>query len=245
MLGDNIYPERILFGGKRGGHPDLFEERFDDYYRPLLDLGVKFFAVLGNHDVEADSGRSMIADKKRFHMIGEAGFYSYEPDDSKGLITFFALNSVSMVSGRTDKEQVEWLREALKACTTTWKIVYMHHPMYGASGGHHIDSGFFSELERILIEGGVQVVLSGHNHYYARSKPQHGIIYIISGGGGRSLVSVRSAGRMEKAAERFHFLYFEAAFNRLDYWAITADGSLLDRGFLEPDPKPIPAQNTP
>ena len=234
MLGDNIYPESMLFGGKKGGHPDLFEERFDNYYKPLLDSGVNFFAVLGNHDMEADDGRSMIADKKRFHMIGDTGFYSYEPDDSKGLITFFALNSPTLVSG-VDKAQVEWLREALKVCSTTWKVVFMHHPMYAASGGHNIHSGLFHQLEQVFIDGGVQLVLSGHNHYYARSKPQNGITYIISGGAGRSLVAVRSRGLMEKTAERFHFMYFEAAFKRLDYWAITDSGVFLDRGFLEPN----------
>ncbi len=242
MLGDNIYPESSVFGGKKGGDPRLFKSRFDDYYQPLLDNKVKFFAALGNHDMEADRGRSMIADKERFHMIGSLGYYSFEPEpqDQKGLITFFAVNSIPMVEGGTDKGQIDWLRETLKVTNSTWKVVFMHHPVYTGAGGHRADQGLLNALETVLVDGGVQLVLSGHNHYYARTKPHRGITYITAGGGGRDLVSVKSTGQLEKAVEDYHFMYFEASFNRLDYWAISGDGKELDRGFIEPHPKTSP-----
>jgi acid phosphatase len=240
MLGDNIYGEGGFFGGDRGGDPDLFQERFDAHYKPLLDSGVKFFATLGNHDMEADGGRAMIADKERFHMIGSTGFYSFEPEreegQSEGLITFFAVNSVPMVKGGTDQGQITWLKETLARTKTTWKVVFMHHPMYTAIGGHRVDEGLLRLLEPIFVENGVQLVLSGHNHYYARTKPMRGITYITSGGGGRSLVSIKSTGQLTKAIKTYQFMYFEASFGRLDYWAIDGRGSEIDRGFLEPKP---------
>jgi 3',5'-cyclic AMP phosphodiesterase CpdA len=247
MLGDNIYAERSFFGGMRGGDPRLFKSRFDDYYQPLLDNSVKFFATLGNHDMEADRGRSMIADKERFHMIGSLGYYSFEPEpeDKKGLITFFAVNSIPLVNGGVDNGQITWLKETLKVTKTTWKVVFMHHPIYTGAGGHRADQGLINSLENVLIEGGVQLVLSGHNHYYARTKPQRGITYITAGGGGRSLVSVKSTGQLEKAIEDYHFMYFEASFNRLDYWTISGDGKEIDRGFIEPHPNPVSTETTP
>jgi hypothetical protein len=245
MLGDNIYPSRSFLGGMRGGDPRLFKSRFDDYYKPLLDNKVKFFATLGNHDMEADKARSMIADKERFHMIGNNGYYSYTPDEQTGLITFFAVNSIPMVDGGTDKGQIDWLKETLKVTDSTWKIVFMHHPIYTGAGGHRADQGLLNALESVMVEGGVQLVLSGHNHYYARTRPQQGITYITAGGGGRSLVSVKSTGQLEKAVEDYHFMYFEASFNRLDFWTISGDGREIDRGFLEPHPKTAPTQQTP
>lgn len=245
MLGDNIYPESSFFGGLKGGDPRLFKKRFDDYYKPLLDNNVKFFAALGNHDMEADRGRSMIADKERFHMIGSLGYYSFEPEDQKGLITFFAVNSIPIVDSGTDKGQIDWLRETLKVTNSTWKVVFMHHPIYTGAGGHRADEDLLNALESVLVEGGVQLVLSGHNHYYARTKPQRGITYITAGGGGRSLVSVKSTGQLDKAIEDYHFMYFEASFNRLDYWTISGNGNEIDRGFLEPHPKTAPTSNTP
>src|SRR6266404_9447268 len=41
MMGDNMY------GGKK---PQDFQKKFEQPYKALLDAGVKFYAVLGNHD---------------------------------------------------------------------------------------------------------------------------------------------------------------------------------------------------
>ena len=43
MLGDNIYPH---------GEAALFKPRFEEPYKDLLKDGVKFYASLGNHDLE-------------------------------------------------------------------------------------------------------------------------------------------------------------------------------------------------
>src|SRR5439155_18643102 len=57
MLGDNIY----------GGHrPKDFLNKFERPYKPLLDAGVKFYAVLGNHDDPNDERLY-----KPFNMNGE------------------------------------------------------------------------------------------------------------------------------------------------------------------------------
>ena len=42
MMGDNMYGSET---------PNDFEKKFSDVYKPLLDLKVKFYAVLGNHDL--------------------------------------------------------------------------------------------------------------------------------------------------------------------------------------------------
>ena len=41
-----------------------------------------------------------------------------------------------------------------------------------------------SALEPILVDGDVDVVLTGHEHFYERIQPQHGISYFVSGGAG-------------------------------------------------------------
>jgi hypothetical protein len=41
MLGDNIYG---------GSGPKDYEKKFEVPYKPLLGTGVKFYALLGNHD---------------------------------------------------------------------------------------------------------------------------------------------------------------------------------------------------
>src|SRR5262245_43452398 len=89
MLGDNIYGKNIFL---KGGNQKLFPDRFDKYYKPLIDRGVKFYAVLGNHDMETRGGRDEIADRDRFNILGKDGYYTFTPDvqiDGKPLVTFF------------------------------------------------------------------------------------------------------------------------------------------------------------
>lgn len=66
MLGDNIYGSSF---GTRGGSRSLFTERFDEHYFPLMNAGVKFYATLGNHDMETKRGADEVADKKRFNIL--------------------------------------------------------------------------------------------------------------------------------------------------------------------------------
>lgn len=231
MLGDNIYGEGF-FGKYKGGNPKLFEKRFDKYYLPLLNQGVLFFASLGNHDLEADDGKSMIADKKRFHIMSDTGYYAFEPASSpKGLITFFALNSPRL-GKKGDPDQIPWLERSLFESKSIWKVAFFHHPMYTADGSHSTDDEVRKALEPVLEKGGVQLVLAGHNHFYVRMKPIDGITHITSGGGGRYLHSVKPGPMTAAVADRYHFLYFEAYSDRLDFWSVSDSGPVLDQGSI-------------
>src|SRR4029453_1170157 len=75
MRGDNL---------DGGDDPQDFERKFAQPYKALLDLRVKFYAALGNHD---DSGRQILYDN--FNM-GEKTYYSFKPRND---VHFFALNS--------------------------------------------------------------------------------------------------------------------------------------------------------
>ena len=160
MLGDNIY------GGQTAAD---FERKFELPYRPLLDAGVKFYASLGNHDESNDS------DYKPFHMDGKR-YYSFK----QGNAEFFALDSNYM-----DTQQIEWIRKQLSGSNATWKICYLHHPLYSAGKFHGPDLDLRKILEPIFQEMDVSVVLAGHEHVYERIQPQNGIYYFVLGNSGQ------------------------------------------------------------
>ena len=137
-----------------------------------------FHAAIGNHD---DSAQIRYA---RFNMDGQR-YYTFRESERRlaGMagagVRFFVLDSRSL-----DPEQLTWLREQLKESGTAWKICYFHHPLY-TSGRYRAGArALRTVLEPILVEGDVDVVLSGHEHLYERLQPQHGISYFISGGAG-------------------------------------------------------------
>jgi len=236
MTGDNIYGEDFFRKSfsvrKRGGDPGLFASRFDSVYGRLLGKGVKFLASLGNHDVETKDGRYEIKDKKRFNILGDKGYYVTKPESQKeDLITFFALNSTRFMK-EEDDEQVQWLSRELAASQSKWKIVFFHHPIYTPPGKHEPEALFLKAIENILVAGGVKITFAGHNHFYARIKPQKGITHFVSGGGGRYLKTPEKSTITEVTAKAYHFLYVEIYPDRIDFWAIPPTGPPLDQGTI-------------
>lgn len=166
MLGDNIYASPS---------PQSYRERFEMPYKKLLDNGVKFQAVLGNHDVEKDKGAYQL----KYAPMGFDGqrYYSYTKGD--GLIEFFALDSNNM-----DKDQLKWLEGKLAASTARWKIAYYHHPIYSSGERHGASSSLRKKLEPLFEKYKVDAAFSGHDHVYERLNPQKGVQYFVAGSGG-------------------------------------------------------------
>ena len=159
MLGDNLYGDE---------DPGDYASKFERPYKPLLDAGVKFYAALGNHDDPAQRFY------KPFNMNGER-YYSFKAPKGES-VRFFALDSNYM-----SKEQLAWLEKELAASGSDWKICFFHHPIYSSGDRHGADKVLREQLEPLFVRYGVSVVFTGHEHFYERIKPQHGITYIISG----------------------------------------------------------------
>ncbi|MBX7170204.1 MAG: metallophosphoesterase [Pyrinomonadaceae bacterium] len=160
MMGDNIY------GSEKEADMKL---KFEQPYKPLLDGGVQFYASLGNHD-EANQRFY-----EKFNMKGDE-YYRFNKDG----ISFYALNSNYM-----DKRQIQWLENELGKDTAKWKIAFMHHPPYSSGAQHGSSKDIRQIVEPLFLKYGVDVVFTGHEHFYERIKPQNGIYYFITGAGGK------------------------------------------------------------
>jgi hypothetical protein len=157
MLGDNLY------GSER---PQDFVAKFERPFKPMLDANIPFYAALGNHD---DPNQRFY---KNFGMGGKR-FYTFQKKD----VRFFALDSNYM-----DKDQQKWLDEELSKSDAKWKIAYFHHPIYSSGGRHGSEVDLRTIVEPMFMKYGLNVVFAGHEHFYERLKPQHGINYFTAGG---------------------------------------------------------------
>jgi hypothetical protein len=205
MLGDNLYD-------------DDYTGEFSTPYKPLLDLGVKFYAALGNHD------RDLEIHFKPFNM-GDKDRYSFDQGNAR----FVALNS----NHPTDPEQIKWVDGVFADAGTKWRICFFHHPLY-SSGQHAAESRDVIKpaLEPVLVRNHVDVVFSGHEHLYERIKPQHEVKYFVSGGGGRYLYDYKRSDFDEIGISEHHFMVAEIAGDRMFFEAITHTQKLLDCGVL-------------
>jgi hypothetical protein len=208
MLGDNIY------GSER---PQDFEKKFERPYKALLDDKVEFRASLGNHD---DPNQRFY---KLFGMNGER-YYTYQ----KGNVRFFALDSNYL-----DPEQLQWFERELDASGSDWKIAYFHHPPY-SNGMHGSETDVRDALEPIFLKHGVNVVFSGHEHFYERLQPQKGIYYFINGSAGK--LREGDINRNALTAVAFDsdraFMIVEVAGKELYFQTISRTGRTVDSGTL-------------
>ena len=200
--------------------PDDYVTKFEEPYRALLDAGVTFYASIGNHDPDAELGYG------KFNMEGRR-YYTFKRTERRlaGLagagVRFFVLDSNYM----------------------DWKICYFHHPLYTSGRYTNAARVLRLVLEPMLIDGDVDVVLSGHEHFYERLLPQHGISYFISGGAGslRKADIRRPSALMARGFDTdFHFMMMEVSGDTLYFQAISRTGETIDAGSITRKPAPSP-----
>jgi predicted MPP superfamily phosphohydrolase len=217
-VGDNIYPD----GG--GRH---FEKKFARPYAGLIREGVKFHAVLGNHDVR--DGRGDQCQYPLFNMNGQC-HYTIKKGD--GLAEFFMIDSTAF-----DMTQAGWLEGVLKESTAKWKIAVFHHPIYSSAEEHGSDVALRRRIEPLLARYGVNVVISGHDHTYERVKPQQGVQYFVTGAGGKVRpgdVNMGSPLRAMSYDRDNHYMQMVIEDQQINFQTIARSGAVIDRGAIAP-----------
>lgn len=222
MLGDNIYEGPAT--------RDDYRRKFEEPYRHLLDEGVMFYAVLGNHDDPRQVAYPL------FNMDGER-YYSFAPPEDllariATRVEFFALDSTNL-----DRTQLRWLDERLAASRAVWKVCFLHHPLYTSGRYSTWSKAYRWRLESVFVTHGVDVAFSGHEHIYQRTELQSGVQYFVSGGAG----SLRP-GDGEPASyvartfdSDYHFMLIEIDGDELHFQAIARTGRTVDAGTLYRD----------
>ena len=231
LLGDNMY------GSER---PQDYKKKFETPFKPLLDAKVEFHATLGNHDDQ----------NQRFYKPFNLGGERYRTF-KKGNVRFYVIDS-----NYFDPEQAKWLERELLASGTDWKIPYFHHPLYtSATRGPNVE--LRNVLEPLFIKYGVDVVLTGHEHIYERTKPQKGIYYFVAGGSAKLRSGdIRKSDLTEVGFDRDRsFMLMEVIGDELYFQAFSRLGATIDKGVIKrrevrgsnpeapPKPKPAPARS--
>lgn len=216
-----------------------FEKQVFDVYKDLF-ARIPFFPSPGNHEYwTAGAGpyfNLFDLPKNSDRFFDRERYYSFD----WGNTHFVALDSnvplAQIGDQEAGKDMAEWLAADLAASNAEWKVVYFHHPPY-SSGPHGSNSVVRDKLVPVFQNGGVHLVLNGHDHQYERTKPltnhvpaTNGISYIVTGGGGASLYSrVSTNAFTEVYAKKHNFGLLRADGCRMVYTAIDDRGVQLDQ----------------
>lgn len=212
LAGDNIYDN---------GEIEKIGAVFEEPYAPLLERGVKFQAVLGNHDIRTDNGDRQVS-YPGFNMQGRR-YYTFRREP----VQFFALDT----NKNADWEaQLSWLEEELSKSEATWKVVFGHHQIY-SSALYGVNKRLVKRLTPLFQKYGVQLYINGHDHVYERTHPINGTTYLICGAG----AGTRSVGRSSwtaHSAERLSFAAYDVYNDRILIQGLDVNNRVFDEGII-------------
>jgi len=195
----------------------------ENFFKPYADY-LEYFPVFpasGNHEYQTEDAapfREAFVLPENGGPDGKERWYSFDWGD----VHFVALDTE-----KTGAVQAAWLDADLTANTLPWTIVYGHKPPF-SSGEHGSDSAFQTYFVPLLEKHQVPLVLNGHDHDYERTKPQNGVTYVVTGGGGVGVRSVGSSSFTAVSDAVIHFVYVTVSGNELALHAIDGLGHEFD-----------------
>lgn len=209
-----------------GGRPRDWETYFE-IAAPLLRR-VPIYPSLGNHELYGPGGRAAYFR----HLSAPSTREAYYVRQFGG-VQLIALDSNE--EWADDSPQRQWLETVLSETPeeTRFTVVVLHHgPVSSGRHGSHsgmVDTG----VRELLRDGGVDVVLSGHDHMYERGDAE-GLKYVVTGGGGAPLYFVNRDDPAQLAfVSVHHFLRFVTEGDVLHMEVVRVDGSTLERCDLQ------------
>ncbi len=230
ISGDVVYDD---------GAPRELDPHYFVPFAGLIDR-IPFYPALGNHDVRTRKGAPLL------------GALYLPVNDADGTERFFSFDYANAHLAALDSNddlvpgsvQWRWLDSDLTRSRARWKIVYFHHPPYSSSR-HGSSLGLRRSLTPIFDQHHVDLVFSGHDHNYERTFPMlgeqvvgageepnysdpPGTIFVVTGGGGRSLYRSGRSDFTAFSASAYHIVQIDIEGSSLLLRAIHVDGTLLD-----------------
>jgi hypothetical protein len=230
--GDNNYPQGAA--ETIDANVGRYYHRFISPYRGIYGAGAltnRFFPTLGNHDLNRGAGRPYL---DYFTLPGNKRYYDF----IGGPVHFFALaTDPREPDGVTStSRQARWLQQRLAASRSPWHIAYGHHPPY--SSGKKRASAW---MRWPYAEWGVDVVLSGHEHFYERLERDRVTYFVIGLGGADSNGFAPST--LPESRSRFDTahgaLLVEATPTTLAFEFVTGQGVIVDTHRIRRDDDPL------
>uniref|UniRef100_Q01ZC1 Metallophosphoesterase n=1 Tax=Solibacter usitatus (strain Ellin6076) TaxID=234267 RepID=Q01ZC1_SOLUE len=233
-------PNFVLHVGDIAYQSGTFAEFSSNYFAYYFTLMRRagFFPVAGNHEYYTQDSAPYLA----LSVLPDNGvpedpgrYYSFD----WGNVHFVGLdaNLLDAPFPLAQARMLAWMENDLATSQAPWKIAFWHQTPYPLE--HHLDDPIDTAARNLLVpileRHGVQLVLTGHEHNYTRSKALRagvpvaqgaaGTVYITTGGGGGELHPVLDTlpAFLEYQASVNHYLRIEVAGPVLTIHSIQVD----------------------
>lgn len=184
-FGDTHYSPKFgeLFNEAEKAHPDaafysiagdlvsdgLYRNQWDDLFAYSKDVICRkpLMSVPGNHDNRLGLGAKTYREEFSYPKNGPDGV------EKEQTYAFTYKNALFLMIDATSPMDIQtpWIEEQLAKTTATWKFAMFHFPPY------NWEEPYFN-IQKVWVpifdKYHVDMVMSGHIHYYMRSKPMKG-----------------------------------------------------------------------
>jgi uncharacterized protein (TIGR03437 family) len=230
------------------GTYDSYEKYYFAVYRDLMARS-PFFPVPGNHDYYFQQAAA-------FRAVHETPSEQVPPEDRGlyysfdwGPVHFIALDSNRSLAEAAagSGKMLDWLRKDLSSTHQLWRVAYYHHNAFPV--GNHVGDPECqlaqAQLAPILEREGVNLVLSGHEHAYEKTRARRfgsfvdsgpGTVYITSGGAGSAMQTATATDDVPLALPVSHYLKIDVSETGMRVRAISEGQRIIDDFTLSPAP---------
>lgn len=169
---------------------DLYDQCFGD-----MNLTYSLVPVAGNHDSNANWFNNLFTLDTSESVTTKNGVnYSFEV----GNCHFAVLNTNDNIA--ISKTQLTWLKNDMNSTDKDWKIVFLHKAPYSLGKDAKWPDMWYIQkyLTAVCDETNVDLVMSGHDHMYLRTKAlknqaidEDGTTYVLAGTAGDKRYEIR------------------------------------------------------
>jgi predicted phosphodiesterase len=198
-------PGFIIWGGDLCSQPtySLWKTEFFTQNELNVISKIPFFGVAGNHDGYNYNNNINIKafEQNPVFYSGIQDYYSYDYGDAH----FIVINNE--LDDFPGSLQYAFVQNDLQQTDKIWKIVVSHKPAYSA-GSHGEDIDMKTMSENLFVQYGVNIVISGHNHFYQHNYVS-GIHHMVISPTGGTIRTPGYAAYTIKAVEGYSFGIFD------------------------------------
>jgi 3',5'-cyclic AMP phosphodiesterase CpdA len=191
----------------------------------------------GNHEYGLYDGTRMLTKHwaTQFTLPMQA---PKEYHEAAYFVDYQGLRVVALDSNRVTPEQTNWLEDVLRENPNRWTILVFHHPVLSAAKGR--DNEQLRNAWKPLIDKyKVDMVLTGHDHTYARSGLEGSAVYAVSVLGPKQYDLERKPWMVRTAEDTQLFQIIRIDKDTLAYESRTATGALYDAFTLTKNAKKV------
>jgi 3',5'-cyclic AMP phosphodiesterase CpdA len=186
----------------------------------------------GNH--EYSGGKGLTRHWRTQYTLPKNGVPELE--ESCYYLDIQGVRMISLNSNEKQQEQAAWLDGILANNPNRWTVLAFHHPIHSAARSR--DNKQLREAWQPVIDKyAVDLVLTGHDHTYARSNlntglktrsERSGTVYVVSVSGPKMYNLTRETWMVRAAEDTQLFQVIRIAGDKLSYESRTARGVLYD-----------------